>query len=200
MSVTDFFKGVGNRANAIGGAVWGAGAAIGDRVGRTVTFLGKKGMIMLLIAAWIDGILGAMLKGFISLFYILINLVFSTNLSLKPGGFLLLDVYTLNGFDQREESASYELNQLFGFWSPDDYYGFVNTFKYDNEKVVLDKYTIIEESRKRVVYNWLQYYSKESLQKELEENGFKIEEFYEDVAGKPFDPESSEMAVVVKRL
>lgn len=66
-----------------------------------------------------------------------------------------------------EESASYELNQLYGFWSPDDYYGFVNTFKYDKEKVTLEKYTIIEEARKRAVYNWLQYYSKDSLIKEL---------------------------------
>jgi len=77
------------------------------------------------------------------------------NSLLKPDGSVLLDVYSLNSFSQREESATYELNQLNGFWSPDDYYCFVNTFKYEKEKVILDKYTIIEESRSRVVYNWL---------------------------------------------
>ena len=85
------------------------------------------------------------------------------NSLLKPGGSVLLDVYSLNTFNQREESATYELNQLNGFWSPEDYYCFVNTFKYEKEKVILDKYTIIEESRKRVVYNWLQCYSKDSI-------------------------------------
>jgi hypothetical protein len=111
----------------------------------------------------------------------------------------LLDVYSLNSFKQKEESATYELNQLNGFWSPDDYYGFVNSFKYENEKVTLDKYTIIEKSRTRVVYNWLQYFSKESLTKEFEKNGFKVAEIYSDVAGTEFTPNSLEIAVIAKK-
>jgi len=118
---------------------------------------------------------------------------------LKPDGSVLLDVYSLNSFDQKEESATYELNQLNGFWSPEDYYCFVNTFKYEKEKVILDKYTIIEKSRKRVVYNWLQYFSKNSLIKEFEGNGFKIEEIYSDVAGKTFTPESTDIAIIAKK-
>jgi len=122
------------------------------------------------------------------------------NSLLKPGGSVLLDVHSLNSFKQREESATYELNQLNGFWSPEDYYCFVNTFKYEKEKVVLDKYTIIEESRQRVVYNWFQCYSKDSISSEFEENGFVIKELYSDVAGSPFDSESKEFAVVAKKL
>ena len=121
------------------------------------------------------------------------------NSLLKLDGSVLLDVYSLNSFNQREESVTYELNQLNGFWSPEDYYCFVNTFKYEKEKVILDKYTIIEESRKRVVYNWLQCYSNDSLKNEFEENGFKVEKLYSDVAGKAFDSESAEIAIVAKR-
>jgi 2-polyprenyl-3-methyl-5-hydroxy-6-metoxy-1,4-benzoquinol methylase len=115
---------------------------------------------------------------------------------LKPEGSVLLDVYSLNSFNQKEESATYELNQLYGFWSPDDYYGFVNTFKYEKEKVTLDKYTIIEKARKRVVYNWLQYFSEDSLRNEFEGNGFKVEALYSDVAGKAIASESTEIAIV----
>jgi hypothetical protein len=118
---------------------------------------------------------------------------------LKPGGSLLLDVHSLNIFDQKEESAIYELNQLNGFWSPDKYYGFVNTFKYENEKVTLDKYTIVEENRTRTVYNWLQYFTRESLTEELTENGFTVQAFFSDVAGTPFNPKSSDMAVVATK-
>ena len=121
------------------------------------------------------------------------------NTLLKPNGSVLLDVYSLNAFNQREESVIYELNQLNGFWSPEDYYCFVNTFKYDDEKVILDKYTIIEKARTQTVYNWLQYFSPESLRKEFEENGFKIEELYSDVSGKAFTPKSSEIAIVAKK-
>lgn len=118
---------------------------------------------------------------------------------LKLGGSVLLDVYSLNSFNQREEATTYGVNLLNGFWSPEKYYGFLNTFKYDKEKVILDKYTIIEEKRKRVVYNWLQYFSQDSIRKEFEENGFEVEGFYSDVAGTPFSPESLEIAIVAKK-
>jgi len=118
---------------------------------------------------------------------------------LKPGGAVLLDVHSLSFFDQKEETAFYELNQLHGFWSAQDYYGFVNSFKYEAEKVLLDKYTIIEASRKRVVYNWLQCFSQNTLRHEFEEIGFLVEELYSDVAGKAFSSESPEMAIVAKK-
>ena len=68
---------------------------------------------------------------------------------LNSNGSVLLDVYSLNSFDQRKEQSFYEVNLLDGFWSPEKYFGFLNTFKYDAEKVILDKYTIIEKSRIR---------------------------------------------------
>jgi SAM-dependent methyltransferase len=118
---------------------------------------------------------------------------------LKAGGSVLLDVYSLLAFDQREEAASYEKNLLYGFWSPNEYYGFLNTFKYEQEKLILDKYTIFEESQKRVVYNWLQYFNTGTLKEEFEKSGFKVAELYSNVAGKPFAPESTEMAIVAKK-
>jgi len=119
---------------------------------------------------------------------------------LEPGGSVLLDVYSLRAFEQREEAATYEANLLNGFWSPNKYYGFLNTFKYEQEKVVLDKYTLIEASRTRTVYNWLQYFSREAIEREFVECGFTVEEFFSDVAGSPFDPESAEIALVAKKL
>lgn len=118
-----------------------------------------------------------------------------TNL-LKPNGKVLLDVYSLNYFIQKDELSTYELNQLNNFWSPDDYYCFINSFKYNDIKVTLDKYTIIEKKRIRIVYNWLQYFSMKSLKKEFEENNFIINNTYSDVTGKDYNSESLEFAVV----
>jgi 2-polyprenyl-3-methyl-5-hydroxy-6-metoxy-1,4-benzoquinol methylase len=118
---------------------------------------------------------------------------------LKPGGSVLLDVYSLNTYDQKKESASYEVNQLNSFWSADKYYGFVNTFKYDVEKLTLDKYTLIEKNRTRVVYNWLQHFSRESLEEEFVGSGFSIDGVYSDVAGKEFSPDSPEIAIVAQK-
>jgi SAM-dependent methyltransferase len=118
---------------------------------------------------------------------------------LKADGEVLLDVYSLNAFDQKEQVSTYEHRQLDGFWSKEDYYGFLNTFKYEEEKVIVDKYTIIEKARTWTVYNWLQYFSPDALRKEFEVNGFKIEEFYSDVAGKPFSSKSTEFAIVARK-
>jgi len=120
------------------------------------------------------------------------------NSLLKPEGHVLLDVHSLYRFNGIEESANYERNQLNGFWSADDYYCFVNTFKYEKEKVTLDKYTIIEESQKRVVYNWLQHFSNKMLKNEFKANGFKIKKFFSNIAGAVFHPESTEIAIVAK--
>ena len=74
-----------------------------------------------------------------------------------------------------------------------------NKYKYEEERVTLDKYTIIEQSRTRVVYNWLQYFDRDSIRKEFDEVGFRVEEFYSDVAGTSFSPESSDIAIVARK-
>lgn len=118
---------------------------------------------------------------------------------LKPGGRVLLDVYSTAAYEQRQETAKFELNLLDGFWSPNPYFGFLNIFKYDKEKVVLDKYTIVEPQGTRTVYNWLQYFTPEKLETEFAEGEFRIEDLFSDVAGTPYDPQSNEFAVVAKK-
>jgi cyclopropane fatty-acyl-phospholipid synthase-like methyltransferase len=119
---------------------------------------------------------------------------------LEADGSLLLDVYSLKAFEEREETATYEANLLDGFWSPKRYYGFLNTFKYENEKLMLDKYTIIEAECTRTVYNWLQYFSPEALEREFVACGFDVEALYSDAAGSPYDSGTKEFAVVAKKI
>jgi len=118
---------------------------------------------------------------------------------LKPGGSVLLDVYSLSAFQKRQETTVYEQNLLDGFWSPNRYYGFLNTFKYDKEQVILDKYTIVESDRVRIIYNWLQYLKPQGLVKEFEGSGFRAEELYSDVAGAAFKEQADEFAVVARK-
>lgn len=117
---------------------------------------------------------------------------------LEPGGSVLLDVYSLTAFEQREECSRCEDNLLDGFWSANKYYGFLDTFKYEEERVVLDKYTILEADRARTVYNWLQYFSAEDIEREFTEAGFSIASLYSDVAGTPHRAESGEFTIVAR--
>ena len=117
---------------------------------------------------------------------------------MKPNGAILIDVYSLARFVQIKESATYEFNQLNGFWSSADYYGFVNTFKYQKEKLILDKYTIIENDKTKHVYNWLQHFDPDSLEQELTDSGFTHVDYYKNVAGDKFDAQHTEFAVIAR--
>ena len=119
---------------------------------------------------------------------------------LADEGRIVLDVYSLHAFAEKTEAFYCEKNQLNGFWSRDPYYAFVSSFKYAAEKVTLDKYTIVEQDRNREVYNWLQYFTPESLKEEALSAGLDIETLYRDVAGNSFDPDAPEFAVVLKKI
>jgi SAM-dependent methyltransferase len=118
---------------------------------------------------------------------------------LADGGKVVFDVYSLAAFGHKEESLAFEPNLMSGFWSASPYFGFQASFRYDAERASLDKYTIVEEQQQRQIYNWLQYFSLESLEKELQMNGLEIESAFGDVAGAPWDAGLSEFAVVARR-
>lgn len=118
---------------------------------------------------------------------------------LAAEGRILLDVFSLNAFGARNEDFRIEYRLMDGFWSAADYYGFMHTFKYDREKVVLDKYTLVEAEKTWQVYNWLQYFRPAALEKEFEAAGLAAEAVYADVAGTPYAEDIREFAVVAKR-
>lgn len=118
---------------------------------------------------------------------------------LTGNGKILLDVHSFAMFDTKEEIVTCGRNLMNGFWSPREYYGFLNTFKYPKEKVSLDKYTLIEEDRMRTIYNWLQYFDRESIRAEFEQNGLMVEEYSGDVAGTLYSPDTPVFAVIASR-
>ncbi len=117
---------------------------------------------------------------------------------LKPGGWVLLDVCSLALFESKKEQAICEPNLLGGFFSANDYFGFQNTFKYEADRVMLDKYTIVEPGGMRLFYNWLQYYSREQLTAELGENGFEVVEICSNVTGAVAAEDSPTLAAVAR--
>jgi len=84
----------------------------------------------------------------------------------------LLHEHSLAAFEQHEASAAYGASPHSGFWSAKPYFEFRNTFKYDAEQVILDKYAIVEEERTHTISNWIQHFSPEPLRREFEATGF----------------------------
>ena len=118
---------------------------------------------------------------------------------LAPGGAFLFDVYSLAYYETWEEMAAYGAGMMDGFWSTEPYHGFQNTFKYDEARVVLEKYFIVERDRSAEYFNWFQHYDVDSLRAEVKAAGLVVDEVYGDVAGEPFEASLPEFAVVVRK-
>jgi SAM-dependent methyltransferase len=118
---------------------------------------------------------------------------------LKPEGRFLLDVWSTAAFDAGRESATYAPMLDDGFWSPRPYFGFRNTFRYEVERVTLDRYEIVEEDRTSVFSNWLQHFNPATLTAELEASGLRPTQLFGDVTGAPYDSFAPEFAVSARR-
>lgn len=118
---------------------------------------------------------------------------------LEPEGAFLFDVDSLVALEARAESSSYTSSPEGGFWSPDPYFEFLNTFVYPDDGVALDKHVIVEADRTRTLCNWVQHFSPESLTSELAGAGLEIASVLGDVTGRAFDPQAGEFAVVARR-
>ena len=118
---------------------------------------------------------------------------------LRPGGAFLFDVYSLAYYATWEEQVAYGPGLMDGFWSAKPYYGFLNTFRYDDAGVVLEKYTIVEREGISEYFNWFQHYDVASLRAEVEAAGLQVAEVVGDVAGGPLDQTAPEFGIVVQR-
>ncbi len=118
---------------------------------------------------------------------------------LSDDGAVLFDIDSLNFFTEAAEKAFWEFFPGGGFWSSKPHHLFTNSFKYDQEKLLLEKYTIIEKDKVRNVYNWHQCYSMASLNTLLQENGFRITEYYSTITGRAFEEESDGITVVARK-
>ncbi len=93
---------------------------------------------------------------------------------LAPAGRFVLDVVSDAGFANVKNNSRFGRRYMNGFWSAEDYFAFHHTFRYDADRLALDRFTIVEQDRTWEVFNWLQYFTPETLAAELRAAGFKV--------------------------
>lgn len=120
--------------------------------------------------------------------------------ALNPKGKIFLDIFSKNWFTRQNESLSIERSDGNGFWAKEKYYVVKYTIKYENEAIYLDKYTLIQDGLEKEIFNWLKCYDKKELCKLFLENGFIIDDFYENAAGDKFNENSDTIAITVRLM
>ncbi len=106
--------------------------------------------------------------------------------ALKPGGLFVFDALNENIIKNRAFSKNWEIEES-GFWKDKPYVNFTDSYHYENEKVILDQYTICDKEENIEVYRmWNHYFSDEYIKPELLEKCFKNYERYENFLSGEF--------------
>ena len=119
---------------------------------------------------------------------------------LAPGGRLVMDVLGQGALGDRTDSVVLEHRLMGGFWAEGDYVGIHRAHVYTEERVSLDHYLIVEPDREWHIYNWLQYFTPQSIETELRDAGFEVEQFAGDLTGIPLAPDGESIAVIAARV
>jgi len=117
---------------------------------------------------------------------------------LNPGGRLVMDVVAVSAFAEIREQVTVEEQLMGGFWSDSDYVGMHRTWVYPEQTLSLDHYMIVEPSGHWEVLNWMQYFSLDRLEQELEEAGFSVCSLTGSLTGEALVEDSSEIGVIAE--
>lgn len=119
--------------------------------------------------------------------------------ALKPGGQFVFDVFTGQTHVGKDETPSWSFLENGGFWSPESHICLEATHFFENRRVRANQFVVLTQSIVREYLIWDTVYTKESLQTELEPEGFRLIEIYDDVTGAPFTGESDTMCAVFRK-
>ncbi|MDB0441237.1 SAM-dependent methyltransferase [Clostridioides difficile] len=117
---------------------------------------------------------------------------------LKPGGKLILDVFTVNKYNDFKEIRTWEINENGGFWSSKRYMCLQDNCKYSDYNT-LEQTLVITEENENVFYVWNKYFSKESFFAEVKDIGFKSIEVFNNVKGETYSDDSMTMCIVLQK-
>jgi SAM-dependent methyltransferase len=117
---------------------------------------------------------------------------------LNPGGHIVLDVAGIGSFAKKEEVTVIQDKLMGGFWAADDYVGIQQTILYPEESLSLDRFLIVQPNDTWQIFNWFQHFTPESIEAELQNAGFEIDQMVGDLAGVPLKPESDLIGIIAR--
>ena len=83
-----------------------------------------------------------------------------------------------------------------GFWAEGDYVGIQRSHVYPDEKLTLDRFVIIEPGETWEIFNWLQHFDADEIERELNAAGFSVGQMTGSLTGEPLAADSDYIAVV----
>ena len=118
--------------------------------------------------------------------------------SLKVGGKLVLDVFSMVKYDDFEEMKTWNIHENGGFWSAKKYLSLKAQYKY-SDNVTLEQTAVITDSDIKEYCIWNFCFTLETLMREANEAGFHNFTAFSDVTGKVYTENNPTIAVVLEK-
>jgi len=115
--------------------------------------------------------------------------------SLKSNGIFIFDVMSHQYFSNFQEAKSWKFEDA-GFWRSSPHLILEEQVKYLSEKVILEKFHIIEDNRIECYQNWNKCFDTNEIKTLLDEHGFSVADIYSNVAGNTFNENSDTIAII----
>lgn len=114
--------------------------------------------------------------------------------SLSSQGCVVIEVFTSNHYAKRREEKDWIYIEKNGFWSKKPHLELNAFYRFDDMDLVLIQAAVI--NKQIMVWNsWIQTFSKETLEEELKEAGFRFFEFYGSCTGETLKKDSEVICV-----
>ncbi|WP_052078888.1 class I SAM-dependent DNA methyltransferase [Spirochaeta lutea] len=118
--------------------------------------------------------------------------------ALRPGGLFILDVETPVFFRSRADSQTWYAQDS-GFFMDSPHVCLESLLSYP-DNLHLERYILVpEQGEPRVILNWHQAFTPETLKPEFTARGFELVSWYSDVAGQPFLPDTPILCGVFRK-
>ena len=118
---------------------------------------------------------------------------------LCAGGHLAIDVAGVAALKHKTETTLIEKQLMNGFWADGDYIGMQHSYIYPEILLSLDRYLIVEPGESWEIFNWFQHFTPLSIESELNQAGFEIEQMSESLTGEKLRPDSEVIGIIARK-
>ena len=120
--------------------------------------------------------------------------------ALKPGGAFVFDVMTPRRARRPDGETTWEVCPS-GFWKPGPYLALTQFFQYPEAEADLQQTIVVEEDGRLSVYRlWDRYYSIDTITPALEARGFRVQDVWSDLTGRPYQASSESLGIVARKV
>lgn len=118
--------------------------------------------------------------------------------ALKPNGKFIVDVFSTASYEKDRESHEWSYYES-GFWSSSPHLCLYSHYLYDDCHTRMDQHVILTDTSVECYNIWDHTFTTEELKVDLEGAGFQKVEFYGNVAGEDYHPDSELICAVATK-